>query len=42
MCKRNGVFVMRLDAKLCEKATKSVIFNEEGVIKRMLGFTRLA
>ena len=42
MCRRNGVSVMRLDTQPCQKTTKSVRFNEEGVIKRMSGFTRLA
>ena len=42
MCRRNGVFVMQLDTQPCQKTTKSVIFNEEGVMKRMSGFTRLA
>ena len=31
MCRRNGVFVMRLDTQPCQKTTKSVRFNEEGV-----------
>ena len=39
---RNGVFVMRLDTQPCQKTTKSVRFNEEDVIKKMSGFTRLA
>ena len=42
MCRRNGVFVMRLDTLPCQKTTKSVRFNEEGVIQKMSGFTRLA
>ena len=42
MCRRNGVFMMRVDTQPCQKTTKSVRFNEEGVIKRMSGFTRLA
>ena len=42
MCRRNGVFVMRLDTQPCEKTSKSVRFNGEGVIERMSGFTRLA
>ena len=42
MCRRNGVFVMRLDTQPCQKTSKSVRFNEEGVIERMSGFTRLA
>ena len=42
MCRRNGVFVMRMDTQLCQKMTKSVRLNEEGVIKRMSGFTRVA
>ena len=41
MCRRNGVFVMRLDIQPCQ-TTKSVRFNEDGVIKKMSGFTRLA
>ena len=42
MCRRNGVFVMRLDTQSCQKTTKSVRFNEEGVVQKMSGFTRLA
>ena len=42
MCRRNGVFVMRLDTQPCQKTTKSVRLNEEGVVKKMSGFTRLA
>ena len=42
MCRRNGVFVMRLDTQPCQKTTKSVRFNEEDVIRKMSGFTRLA
>ena len=42
MCRRNGVFVTRLDTQPCQKTTKSVRFNEEGVIKKMSGFTRPA
>ena len=42
MCRRNGVFVMRLDTQPCQKTTKSVRFNEEGVTRKMSGFTRLA
>ena len=42
MCRRNGVFVMRLDTQPCQKTTKSVRFNEEDVIKKMSGFRRLA
>ena len=42
MCRRNGVFVMQLDTQPCQKTTKSVRVNEEGVMKRMWGFTRLA
>ena len=39
MCRRNGVFVMQLDTQPCQKTTKSVRFNEEGVMKRMdVGF----
>ena len=38
---RNGVFVMRLDTQPCQKTTKSVIFNEEDVIKKTSGFRRL-
>ena len=41
-CRRNGAFVMRVDIQPCQKTTKSVRFNEEGVIKWMSGFTRLA
>ena len=32
MCRRNGVFVMRLDTHTCQKTTKSERFNEGGVI----------
>ena len=42
MWRRTGVFVTRLDTQPCEKTTKSVRFNEEDGIKKMLGFTRLA
>ena len=42
MCRRNCVFVMRLDTQPCQKTTKSVRFNEEDVIKKMSCFTRLA
>ena len=42
MCRRNGVFGMRLGTQPCQKTTESVRFNEEGVIKRMSGFTKLA
>ena len=42
MCRMNGVFVMRLDTQPCQKTMKSVRFNEEDVIKKMSGFTRLA
>ena len=41
MCRRNGVFVMRLDTQPCQKTTKSVTFNEEGVTEKMSGFRRL-
>ena len=37
MCRRNGVFVMRLDTQPCQKTTKSVKFNKEDVIKKMSG-----
>ena len=40
MCRRNGVFVMRLDTQPCQNTTKSVRFNEEGVINRMPGVSR--
>ena len=42
MCRRNGVFVMRLDTQPCQKTTKSVRYNEEDVIKKVSGSTRLA
>ena len=42
MCRRNGLFVMRLETQPCQKTTKSVRCNEEGVIKKMSGFTRQA
>ena len=42
MCRRNGVFVMRLDTQPCQKTTKSVRFIEEGVIEKMSVFRRLA
>ena len=42
MCRRSGVFVMRLDTQPCQKTMKSVRFNEEDVIMKMSGFTRLA
>ena len=32
------MFVMQLDTQPCQKTTKSVRFNEEGVIKRSVGF----
>ena len=36
------MFVMRLDTQPCQKATKSVRFNEEDVIRKMSGFRTLA
>ena len=42
MCRRNGVFVVRLDTQPCQRATKSVRLKEEDVIEKMSGFTRLA
>ena len=42
MCRRNGVFVMRLDAHPCQEATKSVSFNEEDVARKTSVFRRPA
>ena len=42
MCRMSGVFVMRLDAQLCQKATKSVRFSEEDATRKMSVFRRLA
>ena len=42
MCRRNGVFVMRLDAQPCQKAAKSVRFSEENANERTSVCNRLA
>ena len=41
MCRRNGVFVMRLDAQPRQKAAKSVRFTEENTNERTSVFNRL-
>ena len=42
VCRRTGVFVMRLDTQPCQKTTKSLRFDEEDAMRKMSGFTRLA